>query len=203
MDRIIAYLTEKYHPIGLIVYGSFADGTNNLNSDFDALLVLPDGEEGHDHSQIFGTELDVFIYPRSKVALDCEIDQFVQIWDGRIVIDHEGLLAALKEKVNRYIDQYAAKSRAENEHSLVWCEKMLNRTIRDDLEGLYRLHWLLKDSLEIYFDLKGQYYFGPKKALRQMRAEDSECAEIYYRALRNPSYENVQKWLGCLRKQLT
>lgn len=56
-DKIIEALREKYRPLGIAVYGSFADGSNNRNSDFDALLLLPDGETGHDDSVLFGTEL--------------------------------------------------------------------------------------------------------------------------------------------------
>ena len=41
-DKIIEALREKYRPLGIAVYGSFADGSNNRNSDFDALLLLPD-----------------------------------------------------------------------------------------------------------------------------------------------------------------
>ncbi len=52
-DKIIEALREKYHPLGIAVYGSFADGSNNRNSDFDALLLLPDGETGHDDSVLF------------------------------------------------------------------------------------------------------------------------------------------------------
>lgn len=201
MDKIIEYLKAKYNPVGLVVYGSFANGTNNLNSDFDALLVTLDGEEQHDHSQVFGIELDVFVYPKSKFIQDYDIEEFIQIWDGFIVIDHDGLLESLKEKTNAYIRQYTAKSKSENEHNVAWCEKMLNRTKRNDMEGYYRLHWLLKDSLEIYFDLKGKYYFGPKKALKQMTETDHESAGIYYEALKNPSYETVREWIDCLKKQ--
>lgn len=123
MDKIIEYLKAKYNPVGLVVYGSFANGTNNLNSDFDALLVTLDGEEQHDHSQVFGTELDVFVYPKSKFIQDYDIEEFIQIWDGFIVIDHDGLLESLKEKTNAYIRQYIAKSKSENEHNVAWCEK--------------------------------------------------------------------------------
>ena len=64
VDKIIEAMREKYHPLGIAVYGSFADGSNNQNSDFDALLLLPDGETGHDDSVLFGTELDVWLYRR-------------------------------------------------------------------------------------------------------------------------------------------
>lgn len=200
MDKLIDYLKKKYAPIGLIVYGSFADGTNDQNSDLDALLVTADGEEQHDHSQVFGTELDVFIYPRSRFTQDCAVEEFIQIWNGRILMDQEGLLEGLKERANAYIIGYTAKSRAENEHSIAWCEKMLERTKRGDMEGFFRLHWLLIDSLEIYFDLKGQYYFGPKKALRQMRGMDDISAGLYDKALRAPTYENVRGWVDRLKE---
>ena len=34
VDKIITYLQEKYMPLSIIVYGSYANGTNDLNSDF-------------------------------------------------------------------------------------------------------------------------------------------------------------------------
>jgi len=202
METIIEYLKETYHPIGLIVYGSFANGTHQENSDFDALLVTEDGPQGHDHSYVLGTELDVFLYPKATFMRDYDIEDFIQVWDGLIVLDSSGLLAALKERANVYIQQYAPKSRQENEHNVAWCQKMLSRTQRADTEGFYRLHWLLKDSLEIYFDVRGQYFFGPKKALRQMEETDPEAARLYDLALRNPSLETVGRWVACLRERL-
>ena len=38
-DKIIDYLEKTYQPESIIVYGSFADGSANLNSDFDVLLL--------------------------------------------------------------------------------------------------------------------------------------------------------------------
>lgn len=202
MQPIIEYLKATYHPIGLIVYGSFANGTNQENSDFDALLVTEDGPQVHDHSHVLNTELDVFVYPKATFTQDYDIEDFIQIWDGLIVLDPSGLLAALKEQANAYIQQYAPKNRQENEHNVAWCQKMLSRAQRGDMEGFYRLHWLLKDSLEIYFDLRGQYFFGPKKGLRQMGETDPEAARLYDDALRSPSYETVGRWVACLKKRL-
>ncbi|MDU5083361.1 nucleotidyltransferase domain-containing protein [Tissierella carlieri] len=36
-DKIITYLNDKYKPHTIMVYGSFADGSNNTHSDYDAL----------------------------------------------------------------------------------------------------------------------------------------------------------------------
>lgn len=60
--EIIEYLKEKYHPLALIIYGSFADGTNNARSDFDALVIC-EGEQGHDSTSFGDTPLDVWLYP--------------------------------------------------------------------------------------------------------------------------------------------
>ena len=50
-EKIIQYLVDKYSPSVLISYGSFADGSANAGSDYDALLVY-DGRECHDGSRL-------------------------------------------------------------------------------------------------------------------------------------------------------
>ena len=55
-DRVIEYLKETYQPDAIITYGSFADGTANENSDFDA-LVIADNKKRHDASVIDSTTL--------------------------------------------------------------------------------------------------------------------------------------------------
>ena len=39
MQEIIEYINKKYAPISVIVYGSYANGTNNKSSDFESLLL--------------------------------------------------------------------------------------------------------------------------------------------------------------------
>lgn len=38
-NLIIKYIMETYSPEAIIVYGSYADGSANENSDFDALVI--------------------------------------------------------------------------------------------------------------------------------------------------------------------
>ncbi len=38
-NQILQYLMDAYHPQAIITYGSFADGSANLNSDFDELGI--------------------------------------------------------------------------------------------------------------------------------------------------------------------
>lgn len=199
MEEILDYLKKTYAPLALIVYGSFADGSNNKNSDFDALVITSGTEKRHDHSIVHGTELDVLIYPAETFSKPYDPDEFLPVWDGKILIDSDGLALSLKQAVQAYIRELPAKSDAENRKNAAWCQKMLLRVERGDAEGYYRLYWLLKDSLEIYFDLKKWQYFGPKKGLRKMRENDENAFLLYAQALKTPTTEHVRLWVDFLQ----
>ena len=50
LEQIIEYIKRNYNPISVILYGSYADGTNNLNSDFvqifDGKITVDSNERG-------------------------------------------------------------------------------------------------------------------------------------------------------------
>lgn len=196
-DPIIQYLMNTYRPEAIIAYGSFVDGSANLNSDFDA-LVIADCEKKHDASVIEGTVLDVFIYPAETFQNEYDPEEFVQVFDGRILLDENGMAEKLKERVLAYIKSQKPKTKEEVQQELDWCEKMLARTERGDAEGYYRWHWLLCDSLEIYFDLIGKHYYGPKKSLRMMQKDDPEGFRLYSAALKTFGRDSLSEWISYL-----
>ena len=197
-EEIVEYLKKAYDSKAIIKYGSFADGSANENSDFDALVITKDVEK-HDSSVVADTVLDVWVYPEEKFSSEYDPDEFLQVFDGVIIQDHNGLAKKLIDRVNEYIDQTPAKSDDELAQEVAWCEKMLARTVREDAEGYYRWHWLLMDSLEIYFDIKHLYYHGPKKALKYMQNNDSEAFDLYLRALKEMKQDNLMQWIGVLK----
>ena len=87
MDKIIEYIKNKYQPIVIIVYGSFAAGSNNLSSDFDALVISKNHKMFHDTSLVSDIQLDVFIYPEDYFEGEYDYNEFVQIYDGIVVLD--------------------------------------------------------------------------------------------------------------------
>lgn len=199
-EKITGYLLEAYNPYAIILYGSFADGSANESSDFDA-LVITDHIKKHDASIIEGTVLDVFVYPLEVFQTDYNPEEFVQVFDGKIVLDKNGAAERLKQRVLDYIADTPQKSIDELKQELEWCEKMLSRTLREDVEGYYRWHWVLFDSLEIYYDLNYMHYYGPKKALRLMESTDTEAYQIYSRALKEFNREYLSEWI-CYLKHL-
>lgn len=197
--EIIAYLETEYHPLGMIVYGSFANGIQNAHSDFDALLITREGEKSHDSTIVHGTELDVFLYPASCFSETACWSDYEQIYDGIIVKDTDGIAAHVLQQVRAYLDGIPPKTNEENRVNVEWCEKMLLRSRRGDDEGFFRWHWLLTDSLEIYFDVIGKRYWGPKKSLRSFKQEDPVGAALYSQALHTLSQDALEAWIAYLR----
>lgn len=192
---ILDYLVQRYRPEAILVYGSFADGSAGENSDFDALVIAP-GEQKHDASAVDGTVLDVFVYPPETFADAYDPEEFAQVFDGQIVLDEHGTAARLKARVLDYLASLPRKSEAERQQEADWCRKMLLRTQRGDAEGLYRWHWLLSESLELYCDGRGWRYFGPKKALRRLALEDAAGFALYERALHDFSQSALSVWIA-------
>ena len=198
-ENIIHYLKETYHPDAVIVYGSFADASANEHSDFDA-LVIADHDKRHDASVIGGIILDVFIYPPDTFRSEYDPEEFVQVCDGKIVLDKNGIAEQLQKRVRSYIECKPKKTADEIRQEIEWCEKMILRTERDDAEGLFRWHWVLTDSLEIYCDVIGSFYYGPKKTLRCMEQTDKEAFRIYAKALKEFDRDSLSEWVSYLRR---
>lgn len=200
-DMIIDYLIHTYQPEAIIVYGSFADGSANKNSDFDALVVANHAKK-HDASIVADTVLDVFVYPPETFQTKYDPDDFIQIFDGKIILDKNGIATNMQQRVLEYLSKIPLKTEEEIKQEIDWCEKMLNRTVRGDSEGYYRWHWLLIDSLEIYYDIKQLRYYGPKKALRSMAQSDAESFNVYSLALKEMKWEYLSEWIETLKKML-
>ena len=195
LEKIIDYIKQRYNPLSIILYGSYANGTNNLNSDFDALVISFDHEQFHDTSFVDGIQLDVFVYPASYFEGDYDCNDFIQIFDGKIIVDHDDQGKALQAKVLSYLQNRPQKSRAEIDASVNWCIKMLARVKRCDAEGMFRWHWVLIDSLEIFCDVMRQPYWGPKKSLKWMEENHPTAFACYQTALTDLSMESLENWI--------
>lgn len=199
MEKIIQSLKEKYQPLSLIVYGSYADGTNGEGSDFDCLIVSRVQGISHDTSIVHGVQLDAFIYAPEELDALNPYD-LVQIENGSVVMDTHGIAILLKEKVRAYLRNLPEKSHDEILSTMEWLEKMAKRTVRGDAEGYFRWHWLLCDSLELYCDLRGTRYLGPKKSLAFIERKDPQGHALYASALKNMDQKTLTDWMNYLKK---
>ncbi len=195
MDKIIEYIKNKYQPIVIIVYGSFAAGSNNLSSDFDALVISKNHKMFHDTSLVSDIQLDVFIYPEDYFEGEYDYNEFVQIYDGIVVLDTKNKGLNLKNKVIEYLQNKQLQIKNGINDNISWCLKMLERSKREDEEGAFRFHWLLVESLEIFCDIVEHPYLGPKKALKWMKENHPEAYDLYKKALINFNIESLNAWI--------
>lgn len=111
MDSIIEYIKNKYDPLVIIVYGSFASGSNNQDSDFDSLVISKSHERFHDTSFVEGIQLDVFVYPDVYFEDDYDLEEFKQIYDGKVFLDHENKGLDLQNKIKNYVESKSLKTK--------------------------------------------------------------------------------------------
>ena len=185
MKQVIEYIQKNYDPLCLILYGSYADGTNRLNSDFDALVITADHEPFHDTSLVAGIPLDVFVYPAGYFEGAYACEDFVQIFDGRVIMDRHDIGKSLLANVQAYLQNRPEKTSAEIQANIDWCVKMSARAKRCDCEGLFRWHWVLVDSLEIFSllanvaDVKSLVIHPASTTHSQLNAQELAEQEIY------------------------
>ena len=161
--------------------------------------MIADHDKTHDASVIDGIILDVFIYPPDTFLSEYDPEKFVQVLNGSIVHDKNGTAERLQKQVRSYMENKPKKSTDDIRQEIAWCEKMLLRTERDDAEGYFRWHWVLTDSLEIYCDVIGSFYYGTKKTLRCMEQTDEEAFRIYAKALKKFDRESLSEWVSYLK----
>ena len=83
-------------------------------------------------------------------------------------MDTSGKGKAIQDNVLLYLKNRPYKAKEAIQADVDWCIKMLNRAKRGDFEGMFRWHWVLIDSLEIFCEIVNHPYLGPKKTLKWM-----------------------------------
>ncbi len=202
MKNIINYIEDKYNPISIIVYGSYYDGTNNQNSDFDALVISEISKSTHDVTFVDGVQLDLFVYPKSHFENTVDLSNFIQLFYSRIVKDSDDFGYNLKKSVIKYLEDLPYKTKDEVKIDILWCKKMLQRAKHNDAEGMFRWHWVLIESLKIFFDLKQVRYFGSKKSLKLMQDKYPNEYKRYTKALENFQIDYLEDWIKCLSESI-
>lgn len=196
IQEILTYIENKYAPLSILVYGSYANGTNNEHSDFDCMIIVNDKTFSHDTSCVNGVQIDLFVYTINEINnIDSYFD-FIQVFDSRIIKDTDNMGKRLIEAVNSYILSNSIKTEDEKVDLISWMNKMLTRAERDDAEGLYRYHLALTESLEIYCNLRDLYYFGPKKCINLLLKQDKKAYEYLLKAMKTTNYGLLSDWIS-------
>lgn len=183
LEELTTYLIERHHCHTIILYGSFSTGNYTSESDVDIVAFADSFREKNDTTILLNKQLDAWIYP---TKMHRHADQFLQLHESEVILDDRNLASKLLSDVDRLIDRGPGEiSTDEKKFLIAWLWKMESRARKNDIEGNYRRNWLLVDSLEIYFQLKGIWFFGPKKSLAWIRENDTIAYELFDQAYVN------------------
>ncbi len=191
-EKIIAYLTETYHPLSVLLCGSYADGLQDECSDFDCMVIVQEKDRRHDDTVICGVPLDCFIFTKEETEGE-DLDPFLTVCDAEIVLD-DGTGKALKERVRRYVAEHSVIEEEEKRFIASWIRKTMKRARKKDEEGAYRAVAFLAESLCDYCFLRDEFYFGSKKTVQLLKSTDETGYKLYHEAIMTRTTESIVLW---------
>jgi predicted nucleotidyltransferase len=178
LSRVVVDLQEKYNPHTIILYGSRSRGDHTHSSDIDVVCFVEGSTPTEDARDFEGLYLDAWVY--GSDVMSASTDELLRVADGCCLYDSEGRGKVFLKELQQRIEQGPKQlSASEIQHTKQWVYKMLERAKSSDVESLYRRYWLAVDLLQIYFDLRGQWYFGSKKGLAWLREHDSIGYQLF------------------------
>ncbi|MBU3129944.1 nucleotidyltransferase domain-containing protein [Clostridium tagluense] len=199
LENIKNYFKEQYNCHSIILYGSFANDTYTDESDIDIICFCDNVLKKNDTTIINGRQLDAWMYNTNMMTKE---EELLHIKGGKILLDEKDLCAKLLANIDKLFNEGAKKLTLEdiNFHKS-WLMKMLNRAKKGDVEGDFRYHWMLVDSLTIYFGIKGLWYLGPKKSLHWLKENDGHAYKLFNDALNiNSSFEKTENLISFIVK---
>ncbi|WP_201772762.1 nucleotidyltransferase family protein [Endozoicomonas numazuensis] len=186
MEAAVRELDEKYQPHTIIVYGSRARNDATATSDIDIACFCDETEVAKDARDFQGIFLDAWIYQTEDMQADR--DEFLKLGDGFCALDTRELGGRFLKQIRQRIHEGPEPMSCEDQlHTVEWIRKMLKRIEQDDLEGMYRRTWLQTDLLEIYFQLRRLWYFGPKKSLSWLSENDRTGFNLFKDCYQQPT----------------
>ena len=181
-NDLVEYLTNKHSCHCIILYGSYKNGSFTEESDID-LVCFSDTMTSYNDTEMFQNKrLDVWIYNSEMLK---KPKDYLHLNDGTLLIDKKGLGKDFLFKINQ-IYKKGPKILPDDEVKFLksWLKKMYQRVKKGDIEGNYRYHWLLFDSLEIYFKIRNLWYLGPKRSLEWLSSNDKKACKLFDSALK-------------------
>lgn len=193
MQTIINYLIDKYRPLAIVTYGSFCFGMNDAYSDFDCMIIVDQKGSSHDDTVIDGIPLDCFIFTKAEV-LGEDLDTFLTVYDGNVVLDTDEIAANLKVRVRNYVAEHSVIPDDEKKFIISWIQEAMRRVEKNDDEGNFRALAFLWESITDYFLLRDLFYFGSKNAVAYLKENDTVGYRLYHNAITERTNIAIGEW---------
>lgn len=201
LDDIALELVRFHQCHTVVLYGSRARGDEGPGSDVDLLGVRSVGGCTRDARLWSGISLDSFIHDDASLMGELE-PGMLRIRHGKILRDLHGFGVQLLARVQAlYARGPLPMPPDERTSQLAWVEKMLERiqpSPSDDantvLMAQYRRATLLTQLLELYFQLRGHWYCGPKESFVWLQIHDPQVWQAFRDAfIPTASHEVIER----------
>ena len=180
----LAQLEKEPRVLGVILFGSWARGTNRPDSDVDLVVLV---QEGYRRTiERIGQQVFEVIYVTEDAAFQFwknHPDECAGVWEvAKILPDRDGTVARLEQRARRIvqggkraIDQDELKQRRfDAEDQIAYAERI---AVSDPATARLVLANKVFELTATYFDVRGRWTPGPKVRVATIRASDREVYE--------------------------
>lgn len=193
IEKLKSHLIDKYNCHTIILYGSYAVNDYTEDSDIDIICFTDEETKSNDTSIFEGKQLDVWIVNTNEMD---KPEKYLHIMDSIVLHDENNVAYEFVNRIKTLFDNGTESIDDDKKKFLKdWLKKMYKRTLRNDAEGLYRHHWMLKESLEIYFEINNMWFLGVKKSLRWLEENDHNVYLLFYNAFKGEAGSEESKKL--------
>ena len=192
LEWICNKLVAEHRAHTILLYGSRAEGSAGKDSDYDLAAYGPIDTPFRIARLVKGEYVDVWAYPEAELQRDPNVGH-LRLRGSQIVQQRGSEAEAFLGRIEDYFLRGPEPlSAGETEARKVWAYKTLARAARGDPEGNYRRFELIQVLLENYFQVRGQWFLGPKKSLRWLEQFDPPAFRSFCMALQpNASNEAI------------
>ncbi len=197
LQKIIHYLSTRFHSHTIILYGSRAGNDFRSNSDYDLLCIR---EHGHRVREIINLEnIAIDLIVDNEAIIEKPFDT-LYLWQSKILKDEKDFGKTLTEN-NRKLLSNPPEAMPENRI------KQRKKQIIDELTyikeisvvGQYRRHEIFVKLRTLYLSLNCIWDLGDKHTFTEMRLKNYAVFCLFEKAMRpDASIEDIKELVDCI-----
>lgn len=204
IQKFLEELKQRPDVVGVIMFGSWARGTNRPDSDVDLVVILTEGyrrtverRDGQDFEIIYTTEKSAFEYWESHK------DDAAGLWAvAKVLYDKDETIEGLRNKIQKVleegkkpIDSYQlGQFRFDAEDILKYVEQIV---VTDSATADFILTNKVFALTELFFDIRQKWTPAPKQRLAQIKEVSPELHALLVEFYGD---KNLKERLGIAKK---
>jgi predicted nucleotidyltransferase len=180
-------LADNKRYLGAFVFGSYARGEQDKNSDFDVVVAVDDDNPCSEinHPVINGIKLDLSFRSLKQIeSFDNLVvekgERMPMLAESIIVFDKTGKLKKLKDKFSKIKRKKAGiKDYQMIQFMLYHADNKAKRNLKDDkATALLAMGININDILKFHYHINGRWWVSNKRLLTDLRNWDQKMAKL-------------------------